>query len=63
MNVKLWVKGMVAAVVGGAANAVGSAVLLPDKIKIDDLHSMGMLALGGAIIGLVGYLKKSPVWG
>lgn len=53
-NFKLWLKGLVAAAVGGAAGAVGSVMYAGD---------VNWGAVGGAAIVAVGaYLKQSPLW-
>lgn len=61
-NVILWLKGLAAAVVGGAANSMGMMALMPDKFNLGDITALGKLAGCGAVIGLIGYLKQSPLW-
>lgn len=60
---KTWIKSLVAAVIGGAANAGFLMGLLPDKFNFNDLPSLGKVVVAGALISLLGYLKKSPLPG
>jgi hypothetical protein len=63
MNTKtigLWIKGLAAAAVGGAANVV--TLLLVDPLRFSgDLKATGSAAAIGALIAVAGYLKKSPL--
>jgi hypothetical protein len=72
MNWKLWLHGLVAAAVGGTtttaaaylgnwAQATLSAASAGQAAPALNGGTVGALALGGAIIGAVGYLLKSPV--
>ncbi len=64
---KLWFKSLVASVVGGAANAasaslgISAANLVGIKIEPLNLQQLGSVCLSGGIIGLIFYLKQSPV--
>jgi hypothetical protein len=59
---QLWLKGLVAALIGGAA--VGTSLLLLDPTDFNltaaGLAAVGKMALVGALIGAVAYLKKHP---
>lgn len=68
--VETWFKGLVAALVSGASGgvltALGSMGIRPDVFNLTQgLHAtlamMGVGALINAIIGVAGYLQKSPV--
>jgi len=54
---KVWLKGLVAAAVGGAAACLGGWTG-----GIDDPGQLAMAALGGAVSGAALYLSKSPIW-
>lgn len=59
---RAWFKGLVAAIIGGAANSV--ALIVVDPIAFDPLvnfMAIGKVALVGAIISVAAYLKKSPI--
>jgi hypothetical protein len=56
----IWAKSVIAAAISGAAAALGSAVL--DPTHLGDWPHLRAIAVGGALIGVIGYLKKSPVW-
>lgn len=63
-SIELWLKGVVAAIVGGAANSVAS--ILADSSVFNPGTALGWKHIGisaasGALIGLVMYLKQSPV--
>jgi len=55
-KVKVWLLGLVSAVLSGAAAGAGSIAISPDNLK-----QAGVLAGVGAIVGLVNYLTKSPL--
>jgi membrane associated rhomboid family serine protease len=61
VNWKLWTKGLLSAVLGGAAATVGQAVTDPSHITSGHFGNVAGVAASGAIIGLVGYLLKSPL--
>ncbi len=64
---KLWLKALIASVVSGAANAasatlgISAANLVGIKIEPLNLQQLGSVSLSGGIIGLIFYLKQSPV--
>ena len=58
-----WLKSLLAATIGGAANAFALMGLMPDKFNFGDMPSLGKVIVAGAIIGLMGYLKQSPLPG
>jgi hypothetical protein len=61
-SLKTWFKGLVSAVIGGAANSGLAAVVAPDKFNIHEgLSSLLTMAAGGAVIAALMYLKNSPI--
>ncbi len=58
----LWLKGLTAATVGGAASAGLLVVALPDKFQWSDLSGLGRVAAAGGLISALFYLKRSPLW-
>lgn len=62
-----WIKSLTAAIISGAVNnalgAIGitTANLVGMKIPQLDLKQMGVLMLSGGFIGMLMYLKQSPV--
>lgn len=60
-SVKVWAKGLAAAVIGGAANAVALVVVAPDKFSFGDLPTLAKVVCAGALISVASYLKQSPL--
>ena len=62
-TLKTWLKGLIAAVVGGAANAVSAVIAARETFNFSPagLIAIAKLAAAGALIALVSYLKQSPV--
>lgn len=62
-SAKPWLVGLVHAVVSGAANAAAAMFADPSHFNTspEGLLALGKMALAGAIIGLVMYLRQSPV--
>jgi hypothetical protein len=59
-----WLKGLISAAIGGAANAGSAVIIAPDTFNLDTgLHKLGAMAGAGAIIAALGYLKQSPLSG
>lgn len=59
-----WVKGLISAAIGGAANAVTVMVVDPMAFNLNDgLGKLGSVALVSAIVAVAMYLKQSPVPG
>jgi hypothetical protein len=58
-----WLQGLIAALISGAVAALGGILVSPETIDFTSagLKKMGFLAAGGALIGLVGFLKQSPL--
>lgn len=63
----MWLKAVLAAAIGGAANSLGSAVAIATANQVGaDIQPLTpsqfkTLCISGAIIGVAGYLKKSPL--
>ena len=60
-TVKLWLKGIAAALIGGAANAVTLYII--DPVIFDDWMKLAKLAGVSALVSAAMYLKQSPVPG
>jgi len=56
-----WLKGLLSAVLSGAAGAAAGMVLDPDHFGLDHLKHLGMIAAVGAIAGVINYLRQSPL--
>lgn len=69
MTTKLsnWLRNLVAAIVtGGSSTALASlgiagASAAGVDIKPLDMKQLGIVALGGAVVGVLAYLKQSPI--
>lgn len=59
MNWKLWLKGLAAAAIGGATTSALSVAVEPSKPV--DPTALGTTAVAGALVGLLAYLKQSPI--
>lgn len=62
MNWTKWIKGLVSAVIGGAANSVTVMIVDPIAFNMQDgAGKLGMVALVSAIVAAAMYLKQSPL--
>jgi hypothetical protein len=64
MNLKQWAYGLIHAMVGGAANSVTAAFVIPDKVNLSTwvgFKNMLVLAGVGGLISFWLYLKQSPL--
>jgi hypothetical protein len=62
MNWQVWLKGLVSAVVGGAANAVILMVADPLTFNLaEGLPKLEMVAIVSALVSAAMYLKQSPL--
>lgn len=62
MNWQNWLKGLIAAAIGGAANAV--TVMIVDPINFNlttGLTKLGTVVLISMIVSAAMYLKQSPI--
>lgn len=60
---RVWLAGLLHAVVAGAANAAAGALADPGHFNLthEGMVALGKLAAVGAIIGVAMYLKQSPL--
>jgi hypothetical protein len=64
MDLKHWVKGLVSAVIGAAANSVTVIIVAPETFNLyEGLPKLGTVALVSAIVAAANYLKQSPLPG
>ena len=56
-----WLKGLVAAIIGGISTSVVAMFVAPDQFNLSNLRKLAELALGAGIINAAMYLKQSPV--
>lgn len=61
ISIEFWIKGLIAAFIGGGATIVSSMVIAPDTFNIHDLKKLGQLAVASGIINACMYLKQSPI--
>ncbi len=63
MHWQAWLKSLVAAVIGGAANSVTAAFVDPEHFNFSGpgLVALGKFAGAGAVIAFFLYLKQSPL--
>lgn len=54
-----WLKGLIAAAIGGAAGTL--ATVVSDAEHATDIKKIGISAGAGALIAVAGYLKQSPL--
>jgi plasmid maintenance system antidote protein VapI len=63
INVRKWLRGLVAAVINGASTAVSTMIVDPRTFNFDTgLGNLGKVCLVAAIVGAALYLKEHPVW-
>ena len=61
---RIWLKGLVAAVLSSAANSMSVLIADPQHFNptiAGGFRNLGIVALVGAIVGAALYLKQSPV--
>ena len=62
MNFSKWIKGLISAAIGGAANAITVMIVDPTTFNFDEgFGKIGMVALVSAIVAAAMYLKQSPL--
>jgi len=62
MNWNKWLKGLLSAVIGGAANAITVSVVEPTSFNLQEgAGKLGTVALVSAIVAAAMYLKQSPL--
>ncbi len=62
-TVKVWLYSLFAALIGGAVNSVAATYVAPEVFNFSHagLIKLGQLALAGGLLGLLTYLKQSPL--
>ena len=62
MKWQKWLKGLISAIIGGAANSVTVMVIEPTQFNLGEgIGKLGTVAVVSAIIAAALYLKKSPL--
>jgi hypothetical protein len=62
MTWQTWIKGLVSAVIGGAANSVTVMVVSPENFNLQTgAGKLATVALVSAIVAAAMYLKESPL--
>ena len=62
MNWKLWLKGLISAVIGGAANAITLVIVDPLNYNLQEgFQKLATVAIVSAIVAAAMYLKQSPI--
>ena len=57
-----WLEGIISAIMGGALSSLGAIGFAPETFNFDDgLNKTFAIAGMGAIIGLMNFLKQSPL--
>ena len=63
-NIMKWIKGIISAAIGGAANSVSAIIIAPETFNIHEgVNKLGFMAGAGAILAVANYLKQSPLPG
>ena len=62
-NWKVWIYTLVAAGIGGASNALLGVIAMPDTFNFSHagLINIGKIALIGALVPMLTFLKQSPL--
>jgi hypothetical protein len=61
-DIRVWLRGLVAAIIGGAANAVTTVIVAPETFNFQTGKSKLLaVATASAIVNAAMYLKQSPV--
>jgi hypothetical protein len=64
MDWRHWVKGLISATIGGAANGVTALIVAPESFNFGDgLSKLGSVMGAAAIVSVSMYLKQSPLPG
>lgn len=62
MNWQVWAKGLISAVIGGAANSIVLAIADPMTFNLKDgLNKLITVAVVSAVVSAAMYLKQSPL--
>lgn len=61
-SIRMWIHGLVAAAIGGAANTVTNMVVAPESFNLKDGLKNVLIAAGvSALLSSALYLKQSPL--
>ena len=61
-NIGVWLKGLIAAVIGGAANALTMVIVDPLNFNLNEgVNNLLTVAATSAIVAAAMYLKRSPL--
>jgi len=62
MKWQVWLKGLISAIIGGAATAVSTMVVSPQEFNLTEgIGKLGSVAAVSAIVAAAMYLKNSPL--
>jgi hypothetical protein len=62
MKWQKWVKGLISAAIGGAANGITVMIVEPTEFNLGEgLGKLGTVAIVSAIVAAAMYLKQSPL--
>jgi hypothetical protein len=57
----IWFKGLISALLSGAVTGASAVFIMPVEFNQANWSKFGYMVLVGAIIGLINYLKQSPL--
>lgn len=60
-NWRMWLHGLVSAVIGGAANSIVAMYVAPETFNLQEMSKLSQLAFGSGVISAALYLKESPL--
>ena len=58
---RIWIHGLCAAFLGGAATGSTLMVLAPDKVNLSDLATLGKVCGVSGVLAAIAYIKRSPL--
>jgi hypothetical protein len=62
--VSVWLKGLIAALIGGAANGLAVRFVDAEHFNVDDgIGALLKITAVGAVVSVLAYLKQSPIPG
>lgn len=62
MKWKKWLKGLISAIIGGAANSITVAIIDPTTFNLNEGGGkLAMVAIVSAIVAAAMYLKQEPI--
>lgn len=57
----VWVRGLVAALVSGASTGIAAMLAVPEAVSLEAPIALLKVCVIGAVVGVAGYLKQSPL--